>query len=124
MKVVRNLTVKLTEAEWIECAEAMAKEQANWEDCDMERARAMAGFKSRMQEHEDNITRLAYLVRKRQKLTPVECQERLDFEAFKVSLYRVDTGEVLEIRDMTKDERQVKLPGMVPEDESARADRD
>jgi len=53
------------------------------------------------------------------KRKSVPCEKRFDWKRLLVELRRVDTGELVETRRMTLEERQLELPGV----DDARADR-
>lgn len=116
MKIFRDLKVKLTDAEWRAYVDAWGREQAKSKETQAQRAEAMAGFKSRLEAHENAEQDLGEKVRSREETRAVECFEKPDPERFVVELYRHDTGELVETRPMTAGERhevvQATLPGV------------
>lgn len=73
----------------------------------LERKAAMDGFKQRASLLAEEAHQLSGAVSKGYVVRPIECEEMRDYASGRVSTVRLDTGEVLNERAMTTDERQL-----------------
>lgn len=69
-----------------------------------------ADFKSRLERCEAEQNRLSVLLNNGYELRDVECEVISDFKSGQISVVRLDTGEEVEVRPMTEEERQRDLP--------------
>jgi len=116
VKLFRDLKVKLTDAEWRSYVDAWAREQSKAHETQAEKAEAMSKFKARIETHENTMNDLGEKVRSHEETRAVECFNKPDDTRFVMELYRLDTGELVETRAMTAQERhevvQATLPGV------------
>ena len=109
MKREKSLPCKLTDAELIERADqlidcAKRSEELDWalERVKKQTKESQEGIKAQTRElREEIISRSAWRL--------VEVKEELDWDKNIATLYRLDTGEVVETRAITAQERQAKL---------------
>jgi hypothetical protein len=64
----------------------------------------------KLTEFETEIRRLSGAIREREEMRLVDCERRFDYETGRVTDVRLDSGEVLAVRDMSEVERQKDLP--------------
>jgi hypothetical protein len=116
MSVIRKLKVRLTDVEWGAAAKQLGSVQADLNDMKQAQAQYVAEFKVAYQGLNEKFAQLGECVRSGEETRTVECMERGDAKRLVIELYRVDTGELVETRPMTSQERedalQVTLPGM------------
>lgn len=108
-RMTELLPVDLTEAEWAQRAEEMAKVYGQIEETDEKIATAKAAHKERRKVLDEQFTELARQVRTRKEERMVECEERANWDDGRMETWRLDTGEMLRARDMTPQERQRTL---------------
>jgi len=105
----RTLPVLLTDRELLDRGEALALERFARNHCDADRKAAAAGFKEQLEVFEAEIDRLAGIVREKAEPRPVECKNVRDLDRGVIEVTRLDTGEIVESRVMTEQERQVRM---------------
>jgi hypothetical protein len=101
---LRNLGLSLANA--IGDLEALAQEKAEF----------MADLKGRLKDAQAKVKLMAEKIRTGSEVRLVECRLEKDYLANAVRTYRTDTGELVEERPMTAEERQLFL---VPETDPA-----
>ena len=74
-------------------------------DAESEKKAVAAQTKSRIEEAAAKVSRLNNIVRNRYEMRPIECAVTYDYDTYRVSKSRKDTGEVLEERDMKEIEK-------------------
>jgi len=77
---------------------------------------AKAEFKEKLREEETRKDRLVREIREKREKRPVKVEEKRDERRGQVTVERCDTGEKIETRAMTVEERQPDLPGTEDED--------
>lgn len=114
----------LTEKELSEQGQLLAAVLAEVEDIEAEKKSAMEVFKGRIEKVDARAHELAAIIRAKSVKRAVECHEFKIYELGLVRAIRVDTGEQLNERAMTSNERQreLELPDVAPSDESEEAD--
>jgi hypothetical protein len=101
--------VDLTQLELIDRGHSLALERRDRNWLDGERKRVAADFKERIEVHDAEIDRLAEIVREKAEPRPVECKNVRDQERGVIEVTRLDTGEIVESRVMSEQERQVRM---------------
>ena len=105
----RNLPVKLTREER-ELRSSQLQETLDARDLkDSERKAAAEGYKRELEAFDTRATILRIALRTGVEYREVEVEERPRPAAGMVDIYRVDTGELVDTREMTETERQVVL---------------
>lgn len=95
----------------MELAEKIAESRA----LEARRKGAAAGFKARDEEIRARADELSEAVKSGRENRMIECRWTRNETFQRMELGRVDTGEVIESRPLTHDEKQVKLfPAAVP----------
>ena len=89
--------------------EQMAQAVARLEDLEDEFQEVKAGFKEKMAGAQKTIKACAAKIRLGYEMRMLECRMERDFTGNAVRLYRQDTGEMVEERAMTIEERQRSL---------------
>lgn len=74
-----------------------------------EKAEVMAEFSQRVKAGTARINELANALNQGYHMREVYCQRIIDFTAGKVRIKRIDTGDIVEEREMRDDERQMVL---------------
>lgn len=106
----RTLAVALTEDELKAISAALARVCVDLGKVEEEKKTANSGFKHRADSLMSQMVVYSDQVNERRKWADVVCYWEPDYENKKMVCTRQDTGEVVEQRDMTKDELQLKLP--------------
>ncbi len=90
-------------------AHEMARLHTDREALKSERRETMAEFKERLASMDQRMTELADTVNKSTELRDVKCKELLYVEENRVDVVRIDSGEVVESRTATAEDRQEDL---------------
>ncbi|MDX1934774.1 MAG: hypothetical protein SFU56_19425 [Capsulimonadales bacterium] len=105
----QNLPCKLTEDEVARAARESAqavKERLNVEG---EKKEANAEFKQRLEFYSNVVNKKSDMVRTGIEWRDVEVEYRFNYELGTVRVIRTDTGECIEDRPMSPNERQMKM---------------
>lgn len=105
----RTLPVMLTRDELLERGEALALMRGKRNGIAYDQKASNADFKEKLEDADTEIDRLAGIVRSKSEPRPVDCTMRRDMQRFIIDTIRLDTGEVIETRTMTEQERQLKV---------------
>lgn len=106
----RTLWVKLTETERNERARRAAEALALWEQADSKAKFEAKILKNEVEKHQKACADLSRTAREGTELQPVSCHWVPDIVESKMRLVRDDTGDDVEVRNMTTEERQLSLP--------------
>lgn len=113
-QVTRELPVKLTESEMADVARAMGRADEERRVMESHAKVENDRWKDRIKGLDARISDLASKAHLGMEARPVKCLETYDYRLGEVRVVRTDTGEALETRPMTSDERQPTLPGAEP----------
>lgn len=108
-KITRELFVVLTEDEVSSYSKELARVTSATALLEDEKKASSSAFKDKIDRALADSRALANKITTQKELRPVECHWSLDFKTNRATLYRSDTGETIESRDITEDERQKKL---------------
>jgi hypothetical protein len=111
-RVMRSLPVRLTAPEIQERSQAMAGAVLNIYDLDDELALIKDDFKTRRKSYEAIVREHAQTLKRGWEERPVGCGLNKDFARNVVRMFRLDTGEMVEERAISKEERQRELDGV------------
>lgn len=112
MSYQRILQCRLTEDEQRERGQALALARGERNEREADRKAKAAALKALVDEADEEVDRLAAIVRSGQEPRPVECLDRV--HGYEVVTVRLDTGEEVSRRAATDADRQMALP-MEPE---------
>ena len=118
-RVVRNLPVKLKDAELLEFGKRLAQSSADIHGEEERQQQVKAELKAKLGAIESERTRLAGIVSSGRENRDVSCDMILDFSRLIVEVVRLDTREVVETRRMTDGEQQRSLFTDAPPKEQA-----
>jgi len=104
-----DLPVKVGREQVEQAAEEFAAAYSEREATLEERREAMAGFKETLTGIDERMKRLRDTVQKHTTLQPVEVVERLIVETNAVEVVRLDTGEIVETKTASAEDRQESL---------------
>lgn len=109
-RITRNLPCKLTDAELLSKADELSVvvQEINAEEDRQTDLKAQ--MKARLTELDARKTRLAITIGRKEEYRDTDVSVMADIQAGTVSVTRVDTGEIIETRPMTEDEKQRALP--------------
>jgi hypothetical protein len=113
-RVTRNLPCKLSDTELLQKADELSvvvQEISAEEDRQVD---VKAQMKARLTELDARKTRLAITIGRKEEYRDTDVALMGDIQAGTVSAIRADTGEVIETRPMTEDEKQRALPLEAP----------
>lgn len=105
-KSLQKLKCFLGDPEILEIANLMANQGETLSELKEEAKRATTAYKGKIKEIADQISILQRKILNKFEFRHVECEERFDFKAGKITVIRIDTGEIVEVRDMTAADRQ------------------
>ncbi len=109
--ISRDLPVKLTEGELAQVAREIGRLNADRQTMEGQAKVSADQWKDRIRGIEARAADLATKAHAGEEARSVECNEVFDYRLGEVRVERVDTGEKLETRPMTTEERQPSLPG-------------
>lgn len=99
----------LTSDEIAEAAMLLANTHQAMESLAIERKTVMTEFKQRMEKLIEQIHVTSLMVKEGVAMRSVKCELQLNFSKLRTILIRLDTGDIVEERDMTPDEKQMRL---------------
>jgi len=101
---------RLTSEEKAEAALELANTHQTMESLAIEKKAAMTEYKQRKEKLEEQIHVTSLMVKEGVAMRSVVCELRLNYTKLKAIIVRLDTNEIVEERDMSKDEQQMKIP--------------
>lgn len=104
-----TLPCKLTEKDKAVAAEELATAIQQGESLELERKSALGDLKKRKDNLLERIHNLTIKVKDGIEMRPVECELKLNHTKLTATLIRPDTGEEVETREMTLEEKQMSL---------------
>ena len=121
----------LTTDEKAEAAMQLANAYTEKESLAIEKKTAMTEYKQRKEKIEEQIHVTSLKVREGVEMRTVKCELRLNYSTGDAVLVRLDTGVIVEEREMTADEKQMKLefektakkPNQAPKDKNSMKDQ-
>jgi len=105
----RFLMTKLTADEVAAAADDVARYLDDLTGLEAELTTVKSQFKARIEQCEANIAAKARLVREKKEIRPVDVEERYDMTECTLTVVRLDTGELIEERPLTGNEKQMKI---------------
>jgi len=105
----RALRCNLKDEERLELGQRLAREQQNLAQTEDRKAEVASTIKAEIEAHRATINALSRTLNNGYDYRDVDCDIILNFESNAVMLVRVDTGEVVESRAMSAEERQREL---------------
>lgn len=109
MKTTKKLPVRLSDDEVIERGKQLVENIRKTGKAESEREAENKKRKAEIEALELITSKLVDIVEKGEEDRDVECELKKDFERGVVTVVRLDTGEVVETRPMTPDERQEEM---------------
>lgn len=113
--VTEYLNCKLNDKELITKADAAAKSYAELGELEAKKKAASSQFAEDIKEKRSEIRKLTVEIATRSEIRPVKCTVVASWREKKMITTRLDTGERIRTRDLTKDElammAQPALPG-------------
>lgn len=106
-KINRTLKCLLTEDESREMGGELAQRYSEITDLEDQKKAVTSDFKSRIDAASAEASRIARMISNGYEFREVECEVVQDYEMGEVLIVRLDTGETIERRRMTPEERQV-----------------
>lgn len=108
-KTRKKVKVELTDAEKLAYGEIAAQYEEQGMKLEAELEVTKKSLQNQIKGASENRKKYNKLIREGFELREVDCTFEYDYETLKVALVRDDTKEVLEARDMTKEESQMSL---------------
>lgn len=106
MPETRTLTCLLTPAEVEARGKELARATFDWEAAEEEKKSVVKDLGDKIKEHEANMKRLSRVVRSGKEEREVEIEWRPYPESETMRLFRMDTGEEISSRPMTREEKE------------------
>lgn len=108
-----EILVRLTQDEVAERTSELLRALADREELEVQRSAIAKEYKERIGAISERIGELAEIIRATQEPRDIAVEERPLYAQGIVELYRLDTGERVDSRPVTAEERQVPLPRVV-----------
>ncbi len=109
-KETRLLQVPLTQEEQLAAGKKLAEAVRTLTNVQAQAKSAASQFKAKIDEQQAKINGLQCLISDGYELRTVPCLNVMDYTDVVVRVTRTDTGEVIEERKLTEDERQSTMP--------------
>lgn len=109
-KETRLLQVPLTQEEQLAAGKKLAEAVRTLTNCQAQAKSAASQFKAKIDEMQAKINGLQILISDGHELRNVPCVNVMDYTDVKVIVTRTDTGEIVEERRLTEDEKQSTIP--------------
>lgn len=106
-----DYTYTLTDAELLEYGKRAADLEAVLDGIESDKKAAMAGFKARAGEVQQEQRKLMRAIADGQETRTGDCTVDCDYRTGKITYTLVETGEVVHVRPMTKDEFSLPFGG-------------
>ena len=110
----KEVRYKFTQEEMKTIAQEMAEAVSRLDNLEEELQEVRAGFKEKMAKAQKTVKQCAAKIRSGWELRTIECRLEKEFATNTVRIYRQDTGELVEERAMTAEERQLALLPPLP----------
>lgn len=120
----RQLEAQLTESEVVELSREHCRVLSEIGSLQMRKRAMDKEFNAQIDEASDKAVGMQRTIVTGTELREVDVHEVLDYRTGLVTVIRRDTGEVIESREMTAEERQLPIPGTEPGSESLGDDVD
>lgn len=104
-----SVKCKLTVDAKAEAAMQLAEAYTTLESLAIEKKTAMTEFKQRKEKIEEQVHVLSLKVKSGFEPRDIKCELQLNYTKLRATLIRLDTHDIVEERDMTADEKQMKL---------------
>lgn len=108
-QVTRMLPVALTHDEQRELIQQQYVAEADIEAAGVERKDLGRKLNRRVDDNRKKIAEIKRVIASGRQDREVECEETLDYQAGQVRVHRLDTGELVEERELTQEERLADL---------------
>ena len=108
-KLIENLPVRLTDAELASKAFELGRAVMELIQKKQDLKDYVSDEKAKIDEVAASIEELAAVLEQRQEMRAVECYEQFDHENATVEVIRRDTFEIVRVRPMTEQDRQLRL---------------
>lgn len=105
----RYLTCHLTHEEVSRASDELARHLDEKEAIESELTAIKSQFKAKIEQADANIGVKKRLVRDKKEMRPVDVEVVSDYTDCTVKVTRTDTGEIIEDRKMTGDEKQLRI---------------
>ncbi len=109
-KTKRYLRYTFNDDEKKELAKEMAQAVVERDTATAEMETVKAQFEGRITKAEGEITLNAGKINSGYEMRHIECEVTKDYKKGRVTVVRLDTGELVEDRPMTGEEKQVQIP--------------
>lgn len=117
----RQVKVIMTRDERLAMGEDLALEHRRLEEVQERKAQVNAAIKAELETHQSRINHLSQTLRNGYEYRDVTCLITSEFGSNQVMVSRIDTGEIIEQRAMTAEERQRELELKPPDEPKADA---
>lgn len=105
----REMKCVLTKDELLERGEAVGRESTALADAQERKKDVTKQLSADVERHRVELARLGQELANGYVYRTIDCVEAFDYAAGKVTITRLDTGEVVEVRPIKEEERQSEL---------------
>jgi hypothetical protein len=109
IRIERTLPCHLTPEESHQASMAAAEKLLERERLEAKLRAVTAELRARIKESQKELYRLLLQSAQQKAERPVECEQRINYRLGTCEIVRLDTGEIVEARALTPDERQLEL---------------
>lgn len=110
-RFTKQLRCTLTQDERLQRADELAKAHQEVEAEELRQKEIKSQLKAELEAKQATRSSVAHIVASGAEYRPVDVEQVYDYLVCRVYATRLDTGERIEDRRMTEDERQMPLPG-------------
>ena len=109
-KITTLFEVELSEKEVYEAAARMASAVLSLRETERCKKESLAGYKELIDSARADMAINAELIDKGTREEEIACEQVFDYELSRLAIFRLDTGDQVEERGMTEEERQLEFP--------------
>ena len=109
-KITVPLDCELTEALRVEYGHQVATLTLEISGLEIEKKESAADYKERIDFRTAEARRLSGILKAGKEIRSVPCEQQFDFASRAVTVWRLDTGEIVSSRTMELDEMQESMP--------------
>ena len=109
-EITKLLRVELTAEEVYEAAARMASAVLSLRETERSKKESLAGYKERIDSARADMAINAELIDKGTREEEIACEQVFDYKLSKMAIFRLDTGDQVEERELTEEERQMEFP--------------
>ena len=104
-----RLPVRLTDGEVLDVSRKSAELHRQRGYIEDEKKESASLYEGKIEALDKEISEMQNVIRSQQEWRTVQCEKKMHFDIGQVTITRLDTGDIVETRPMTREERQMSL---------------